>query len=81
MKPTLEIIGGKSPRTELLADNVRVAVQSLDARVEIALVTDPEEIKRRGITRTPALAMNGKIMVQGRVPSVQQIATWIAPER
>jgi len=81
VKLTLEIIGGKTPKTQLLADNVKVAVQSLDARVEIAAVTDPDEIKRRGITQTPAFAINGKTKVQGRVPSVQQIATWIAPER
>jgi hypothetical protein len=81
VKTTLEIIGGKTPRTKLLADNVRVAVESLDARVEIVAITDPVEIERRGITETPALALNGKTLVQGRVPSVQQIASWISPER
>jgi hypothetical protein len=81
VKTTLEIIGGKTHRTKLLLDNVKIAAQSLDARVEILSVSDPAEIARRGVTQPPALALNGKIMVQGRVPSVQQIATWISPER
>ena len=81
LKLKVEVIGGKTPRTQLLADNVKVAVEHLDARVEIVSVSDPEEIERRGISQTPALAINGKTKVAGRVPSVQQIATWIAPER
>jgi hypothetical protein len=81
VKTVLEIIGAKGPRATLLGENVRIAVASLDARVEIRAVTDPKEIARRGVARTPALAINGKTVVEGRVPSVQQIATWIAPER
>jgi hypothetical protein len=81
VKTTLEIIGIKTPKTKLLSDNAKIAAESLDARVEIVAVSDPEEIKRRGITQTPALAINGKIMMQGRIPSVQQIASWISPER
>ncbi|MBI4964058.1 MAG: thioredoxin family protein [Desulfomonile tiedjei] len=41
-------------------------------------VTDIKEMASYGLVRTPALAINGKIMAMGTVPSPKKIRTWLA---
>jgi protein-disulfide isomerase len=51
-------------------------VQVIFARflsAEITKVTDLKEIMALGVMMTPALAVNGKVKVAGRLPSAEEI--------
>jgi len=49
------------------------AIKKLNIEAEIEKVTDYEQILSFGIVRTPGLLIENKIVVQGRVPTVEQI--------
>jgi small redox-active disulfide protein 2 len=49
------------------------AVAELDILADISKVEDIQQIMSYGIMRTPALVVNGKVLVYGRVPSVSEI--------
>ncbi len=40
-------------------------------------VTDIKEMANYGFVRTPALVINGKVMVMGTVPSVKKVKEWL----
>ncbi|MDM5181345.1 arsenical pump-driving ATPase, partial [Massilia sp. DJPM01] len=48
------------------------------AAIEIAKVSDPEEIKRLGATSTPAVMIDGTIVHSGGIPSHEQVMGWLA---
>ena len=47
---------------------------------KIAYVTDMQEIMKTGIMSTPALMINGKVKVMGRVPGINEIKQLISDE-
>ena len=49
--------------------------------VNIEKISDVEEILKYPIMGTPALIINKKIKVAGRVPNKEQIKKWISEER
>ena len=55
----------------LAATQKAVAEKGSDAQV--IYVTDMKDIMAAGIMRTPALTVDGKAVVSGRVPSVEEI--------
>jgi small redox-active disulfide protein 2 len=69
----IQVLGMGCPKCKQLAENVEAAVRELglDARVE--KVTDLKEIMSLGVMTTPALVVDGKVKVAGKVPSVDEI--------
>lgn len=63
-----------------LAENVKKAAQELPGDFEITKVSNPAAIADAGIFQTPALAVNGKILVNGRVPSVSELKAMLRNE-
>jgi predicted DsbA family dithiol-disulfide isomerase len=56
------------------------ALAELDLAAAVESVTDPVKIKESGIIGLPALIINGKTKVSGRVPSKEEIKRWIRTE-
>ncbi|BDT67200.1 arsenical pump-driving ATPase [Comamonadaceae bacterium OS-1] len=53
--------------------------QELGVPVEIATVEDPRAILRAGVTATPAVAMGGRVLHGGGLPSHEEVRGWLAP--
>lgn len=71
----IEIIGPGCPRCKQVAKNVNRAVEQLDGHPEsITKVEDDMEIIDRGVMHTPAVAVDGEIVVEGEVPDVDTLA-------
>lgn len=70
----IEILGSKDPQTNKLLDNLKSALQKLQAFAKIRLVTDHKKISSYGPMMLPALLIDGVIKVTGRVPRVDEIA-------
>ncbi len=84
----IEVLGPGCARCFALERNVKQAVQQLGVDAEIEHVTNMQEtLKRlrqyRAIT-TPVLVVNGKVLSQGKVPSVpevvQMLTTYLATQ-
>jgi small redox-active disulfide protein 2 len=56
-----------------LATAAEQAAESLGLEYQIEEVTDLEYMIGLGVTAMPALAVDGKVKVEGRVPSVAEI--------
>jgi len=69
----IQVLGTGCQKCKLLAEHTGQAVEELGISAEITKVTDLKEIMAFGVMMTPALAVNGKVKVAGRVPSAEEI--------
>ena len=69
---TIEVLGPGDGRCEALHYITTAASRlGLDARVE--KIYDDAEIARLGVMSTPALALDGRVLISGAVPSVKVV--------
>jgi small redox-active disulfide protein 2 len=74
----LQILGTGCAKCNALAMATEKAAQTLGLQYEIEKVTDLNRIMSFGVMMTPALVVDGKVKVSGKVPSVDEIKTMLA---
>lgn len=72
-KLNIEILGTGCKKCHQLEANAKEAIAALNLEAEVFHVTDTMEIVKRGIMKTPALAVNGKIVSQGKLIEPEKI--------
>ncbi len=76
----IEVLGLGCPKCANVEANVKKALLELKKEAEIAKVTDINTMIEKGVIQTPALIVNGKIIVQGKIPTVEQLKEIIQRE-
>lgn len=74
---TLQILGSGCANCTRLASHVEAAARELGMEFTVEKVTDMQAIARVGVMKTPALVVDGKVKVYGRVPTVDEIKTML----
>ena len=69
----IQILGTGCPKCHKLGQVADQAAADLGLDYELIKVTDLNEITGFGVMMTPALAVDGKVKVVGKVPSVDEI--------
>lgn len=69
----LTIYGSGCAKCQQLTANAEAAARRLGLSVEVEKVTDMNAIIDAGILRTPALAVDEEILVEGKVPSSTEL--------
>lgn len=70
---TIKILGTGCPNCKRTEAVVQKAVTDLNIQAEIIKVEDIQDIMAYDIMSTPAVVINEKIVVKGRVPSIEEI--------
>ena len=68
------IYGSGCAKCQQLATNTETAARLKNVAYELEKVTDTNAIIDAGIMRTPALAIDGEIVAEGKVPSSTELA-------
>lgn len=69
----LEILGTGCPKCRKLTELTAEAVRELGITAEISKVEKINDIMNYGVMVTPALVVDGKVRVAGRIPSRDEI--------
>ena len=69
----LQILGTGCAKCNALTQATEKAAQTLGLPYELEKVTDLKQIMSFGVMTTPALVVDGKVKVSGKVPSVDDI--------
>lgn len=69
----IQILGTGCAKCEKLAESARQAADSLGIDYEMEKVTDLNQIMAFGVMTTPGLAVDGEVLVVGKVPSPADI--------
>ena len=74
----IKIYGSGCTKCNLLTEHAETAAQERGISYELEKVTDINDIIDAGVMRTPALAVDDKIVVMGQVPSTEKIKKYLA---
>lgn len=74
----LQILGTGCPKCKKLAEIAEQAADELGIEYEIEKITQINDIMKFGVMMTPALAVDGEVMLAGKIPSVEELKQMIA---
>lgn len=74
----LKILGPGCINCKRLAENTEAAARELGIDYRLVKVSDVAAIVGFGVRRTPALVADGRLLVQGRVPGVDELMSLLA---
>ena len=69
----IQILGTGCAKCHKLAENTKQAADNLGLEYDMEKVTDINQIMSFGIMTTPGLAVDGKVLIAGKVPSSADI--------
>lgn len=73
----IKVLGSGCANCKNLEKNTKKAVEALGIEAEIIKVTDMKDIMAYGVMKTPALVVDDKIKVMGRVPTADEIKAYL----
>ncbi|MBM4042164.1 MAG: thioredoxin family protein [Planctomycetes bacterium] len=74
----IQVLGPGCPKCKKLAENTEEAAKALGVDYQLEKVTDIARILAFGVMMTPALVVDGKVKMVGKVPSVEDIKALLA---
>lgn len=73
----IKVLGPGCPKCKTLEKATRDAIAETGVTATLIKVEDIVEIMNFGVMTTPALVINGKVVIKGRVPSIDEIKSLI----
>lgn len=73
----IKVLGTGCPKCKTLEKTTRDAVAEMGIEANIIKEEDITKIMQYGIMRTPGLVVNDKLVLAGRVPSINEIKNLI----
>ncbi len=73
----IKVLGSGCANCQRLEATARKVVENLGIEAEFEKVTDYAEIMKYPILATPGLVINEKLVSAGRIPSEDEIETWL----
>lgn len=70
----IKILGTGCAKCKSLEQATRDVIQNLGLDAQVSKVEDIMDIMGYGVATTPALVVDGKVVVKGRVPSKDEIS-------
>lgn len=75
---TLKILGSGCANCKRLEQIARKVVEEMSIEADVLKVTEYPDIMAYGITSTPGLVINEKVVFFGRIPTPAEVTTWVA---
>lgn len=73
----IEILGAGCAKCKKLHEMTMAAAAQLQLECDIRYITDLKQIMAYGIMMTPALVIDGKVVLSGKVPSMDDLKNLI----
>jgi small redox-active disulfide protein 2 len=68
----IEVLGSGCPRCKQTYKIMEMAMVETGTNADLIYVTDINEIISKGVMSTPAVAIDGKIVVSGKIPTLEE---------
>ena len=75
----IAILGTGCPKCKKTVEVVRKAVEEAGVEATIQKIEDIQEIMEFRVLVTPAVAIDGKVKLWGKVPTVDEVKALLAP--
>jgi len=74
----IEILGTGCAKCKTLAERTEAAAKRIGCAYEMVKVTDIDKIISYGVMMTPALVIDGTVVISGKVPSDRELQAFIS---
>ena len=75
---SVKVLGPGCAKCQKLLEQTEIAAREIGLDCNIEKVTDIQEITTYGVMITPALVIDGRVVVSGKVPSVDELKAMMA---
>lgn len=72
-KMDIKVLGTGCPKCKALEKAVTNSISELNIEANVNKVEDIMEIMQFGVMQTPALVINGKVVLSGRLPNEKEL--------
>ena len=72
-KMNIKVLGTGCPKCKMLEKAVINSLSELNIQADVSKVEDIMEIMQFGVMRTPALVINEKVVLSGRLPNDKEL--------
>lgn len=73
----IEVLGPGCQKCQFTERLVREVIETAGLDADVRHVTDALDIAGRGVLSTPGLVIDGVVVMSGRVPTRDQVASWL----
>jgi small redox-active disulfide protein 2 len=73
----IEVLGTGCPKCKKTYNAIKEQLDKLGISAELVKVEDVNDIVSKGVMITPAVMVDGEIKVEGKVPNVNEITSWL----
>ncbi len=74
----IQVLGTGCPKCKKMAELAESAAKELGLQYELVKVTEISDILDFGVMATPGLAVDGKVLAAGGVPTAEQVKRLLA---
>jgi len=74
----IKVLGPGCPKCQQTEKTVKEAVSESGVSADVIKVTDTMEIAKYGVFGTPAVVVDGEVKSVGKIPTKDEIKSWIA---
>jgi small redox-active disulfide protein 2 len=76
----IKVLGPGCPNCVRLENLCKEVVEELGIETQVEKITDINEYGKYGVMLTPGLVVNGKVMLQGKLPTKATLTNWLKNE-
>lgn len=69
----IQVAGPGCPRCKETHKNVLNALSELKLAADVEYITDISQFRKLGVIMTPAVIIDGRVVVSGKIPSVNEL--------
>ena len=73
----IEILGTGCAKCQKLEELVREVINTSGVEADIVKIKDIKQIMTYGVMTTPGLVIDGQVKIAGKMPTTDQIESWI----
>lgn len=73
----IEVLGPGCQKCQTTERVVREVIEAAGLNADVRHITDAVDIASRGVLATPGLIIDGVVVLAGRVPTRDQVASWL----
>ena len=75
---TIKVLGSGCANCKRVEQIARKVITDMSVEAEVIKVTDYNDITAYNILSTPGLVINEKVVSYGRIPTPEEVTTWVA---
>lgn len=76
----IKVLGPGCPNCVRLENLCKEVVDELGLNAQVEKITDINEYGKYGVMLTPGLVVNGKVLLQGKLPTKATLSNWLKNE-